>query len=54
MSAEATTVIPVGGDYDVLVGHGVSHEVVDLVPAGARRALVVLSLIHISEPTRRS
>ena len=41
MSAEATTVIPVGGDYDVLVGHGVSHEVVDLVPAGARRALVV-------------
>ena len=41
MSAEATTVIPVGGDYDVLVGHGVLHEVVDLVPAGARRALVV-------------
>ena len=41
MSAEATTIIPVGGDYDVLVGHGVSHEVVDLVPAGARRALVV-------------
>ncbi|GAA3616111.1 3-dehydroquinate synthase [Marihabitans asiaticum] len=41
MSAEATTVISVGEDYDVLVGHGVSHEVVDLVPVGARRALVV-------------
>ena len=37
----STTVIPVGSDYDVLVGHGVSDEIAGLVPEGARRALVV-------------
>lgn len=37
----STTVIPVGQDYDVLVGHGVSDEITRLVPEGARRALVV-------------
>jgi 3-dehydroquinate synthase len=52
VTAEATTVIPVGEDYDVLVGHGVSHQVVDLVPAGAQRALVVhpADLARLAQP----
>lgn len=52
MTAEASTVIPVGADYDVLVGHGISPQVVDLVPAGAQRALVVhpADLARLAEP----
>ncbi|OAB87218.1 3-dehydroquinate synthase [Janibacter melonis] len=37
----SVTTIPVGQDYEVLVGHGVSDQVAGLVPKGAQRALVV-------------
>lgn len=38
--SEATS-IPVGDDYDVLVGHGVSARVASVLPSGATRVLVV-------------
>ena len=37
-----TTTIPVGEDYDVLVGHGVSARVAEVLPQGVARVLVVL------------
>lgn len=36
-----TTTIPVGDDYDVLVGHGVSTRVAEVLPQGVARVLVV-------------
>ena len=38
--SDATT-IPVGADYDVVVGHGVSTRVVSMLPEGVARVLVV-------------
>lgn len=35
------TTIPVGDDYDVLVGHGVSSRVASVLPEGVSRVLVV-------------
>ncbi len=51
-ASPAATVIPVGGEYDVVVGHGVTPRVVDLLPKGASRALVVHGepLAHLAEP----
>ena len=47
-----TTVIPVGEDYDVLVGHGVSDRVVDVLPDRVARVLVVHGepLGHLAAP----
>ena len=38
--SEVTT-IAVGEDYDVLVGHGVSARVAEVLPQGVARVLVV-------------
>ncbi len=46
------TTIPVGADYDVLIGHGVSARAAASLPKGARRVLVVhgAPLVHLAEP----
>lgn len=46
------TTIPVGEDYDVLVGHGVSSRVAAVLPDGVARVLVVhgAPLGHLAEP----
>lgn len=46
------TTIPVGDDYDVLVGHGVSSRVAEALPKGAARVLVVHGspLARLAEP----
>ncbi|HCE60244.1 MAG TPA: 3-dehydroquinate synthase, partial [Janibacter terrae] len=44
--------IPVGDDYDVLVGHGVSSRVTEVLPKGVARVLVVhgAPLARLAEP----
>ncbi|WP_370892843.1 3-dehydroquinate synthase [Janibacter sp. GXQ6167] len=51
-----TTVVPVGDEYDVLVGHGVSDRVPDLLPKGVQRVLVIHPepLAHLAEPIVRA
>lgn len=46
------TRIPVGEDYDVLVGHGVSDRVAESLPAGVARVLVVHGepLVALAQP----
>ena len=46
------SVIPVGGNYDVVVGHGVSDRVPGLLPKGVQRVLVIHPepLAHLAEP----
>ncbi|APH01619.1 3-dehydroquinate synthase [Janibacter indicus] len=46
------TTIPVGDDYEVLVGHGVSARVAEVLPEGVARVLVVhgAPLTRLAEP----
>ncbi|NYF99540.1 3-dehydroquinate synthase [Janibacter cremeus] len=50
------TTVPVGQDYDVLVGHGVSTRVAEVLPDGVARVLVVHGepLGHLAEPVATS
>ncbi|MGE9783207.1 3-dehydroquinate synthase [Janibacter sp. G368] len=52
MSPSDVTTIPVGDDYDVLVGHGVSARVADVLPDDVARVLVVHGepLARLAEP----
>ena len=52
MSPSDVTTIPVGDDYGVLVGHGVSARVADVLPDDVARVLVVHGepLARLAEP----
>ena len=52
MSPSDVTTIAVGDDYGVLVGHGVSAQVADVLPDDVARVLVVHGepLARLAEP----